>query len=29
LDTTDHVLESAEEHHVVLWMLSEPARRLR
>ncbi|MER5310841.1 hemerythrin domain-containing protein [Streptomyces sp. NPDC002773] len=22
-DTTDHVLESVEEHHVVLWMLSE------
>ncbi|MDH6220789.1 hemerythrin domain-containing protein [Streptomyces pseudovenezuelae] len=24
-DTTDHVLESVEEHHVVLWMLSELA----
>lgn len=23
--TTDHVLESVEEHHVVLWMLSELA----
>ncbi|WP_326823170.1 hemerythrin domain-containing protein [Streptosporangium sp. NBC_01756] len=22
-DTTDHVLESVEEHHVVVWMLSE------
>jgi hemerythrin superfamily protein len=22
-DTKDHVLESIEEHHVVLWMLSE------
>jgi hemerythrin superfamily protein len=25
-DTTDHVLESIEEHHVVVWMLSELAR---
>ena len=24
-DTTDHVLESIEEHHVVVWMLSELA----
>ena len=24
-DTSDHVLESVEEHHVVLWMLSELA----
>lgn len=24
-DTTDHVLESVEEHHVVVWMLSELA----
>ncbi|MFB9367767.1 hemerythrin domain-containing protein [Kitasatospora albolonga] len=24
-ETTDHVLESVEEHHVVLWMLSELA----
>ena len=22
-DTTDHVLESVEEHHVVIWLLSE------
>ena len=25
-DTTDHVLESVEEHHVVAWLLSEVAR---
>ncbi|HET6193179.1 MAG TPA: hemerythrin domain-containing protein [Trebonia sp.] len=25
-DTTDHVLESIEEHHIVVWMLSELAR---
>jgi hemerythrin superfamily protein len=25
-DTTDHVLESVEEHHVVVWLLSELAK---